>query len=117
MPVRPSCRYSGAWAGARTKSGLWRVDGARGDDRGHGGSVLAVGGPAGVLERCVASVCPPSRVSFCFFVVLLNCVLCCCRGGCCSRAILPAWVVMLVRAHVSARELTPRVSFVVCALR
>ena len=70
MPVRPSCRYSGAWAGARTKSGLWRVDGARGDDRGHGGSVLAVGGPAGVLERCVASVCPPSRVSFCFVVVL-----------------------------------------------
>ena len=32
--------------------------------------MLVVGGPAGVLERCVASVCPPSRVSFCFVVVL-----------------------------------------------
>ena len=32
--------------------------------------MLVVGGPAGVLERFVASVCPPSRVSFCFVVVL-----------------------------------------------
>ena len=57
MPVRPSCRYSGAWAGARTKSGLWRVDGARGDDRGHGGLVLVVGGLTGLLKRYVGFVC------------------------------------------------------------
>ena len=34
-------------------SGLWRLVGAQGDDGGHGGSVLALGGPAKPLVGLV----------------------------------------------------------------
>eukprot|EP01052_Picozoa_sp_SAG31_P070719 SAG31_NODE_29592_length_392_cov_3.259386_1_plen_79_part_01 len=49
MPVRASWRDSGIVARARTKGGLWRLDGARGDDRGHGGpsARIAARGPNG----------------------------------------------------------------------
>ena len=57
MPVRASWRDSGIVARARTKGGLWRLDGARGDDRGHGGLVLVVGGLTGLLKRYVGFVC------------------------------------------------------------
>eukprot|EP01052_Picozoa_sp_SAG31_P053853 SAG31_NODE_14014_length_831_cov_100.562842_1_plen_150_part_00 len=57
MPVRASWADSGIVARARTKGGLWRLDGARGDDRGHGGLVLVVGGLTGLLKRYVGFVC------------------------------------------------------------
>ena len=52
-----------------TEGGLWRAHGEQGGNREHGGSVLVLGGPAGLLKRCVLFVLSATHVSFCFVVV------------------------------------------------
>ena len=53
-----------------TEGGLWRANGEQGGNREHRGSVLVLGGPAGLLKRCVLFVLSATHVSFCFVVVL-----------------------------------------------
>ena len=52
-----------------TEGGLWRAYGEQGGNREHGGSVLVLGGLAGLLKGCVLFVLSATHVSFCCVVV------------------------------------------------
>eukprot|EP01052_Picozoa_sp_SAG31_P051969 SAG31_NODE_12597_length_930_cov_4.223827_2_plen_85_part_00 len=52
-PLGPPGVILAQWPEPRTEGGLWWLDGAWGDGRGHGGSVLVVGGPAKPLVGLV----------------------------------------------------------------